>query len=473
MEFEDAVSDQVVAPDLEDSVQRVIAVASSPPAFSNDLSSVSSTELIKLIGADTLRNDRPLPPLMGARNVGSHAIPTVLLVQKRLSEEFRHLCGVLQDQYEEEIERMKKEYELMEQTIRSSHLETLKNILLNDVGEVSATHQSIKVQATASAELLEQKLLNSADSAGSGDIRTKRLTTFWKSRYQTTAKKLSDEQQRLVAAEAKLAEQVKLNGTDPTSLGHLLQTLRDVEAREKEKLLSARSHYARECQRQGVVPKEISETFVPIAGKTETLSGHEEAKTFTLAGSKSSSVRLLAVLLEEKMLQAGAALQVASSHEVNICSLQQQLDTMQTSFCTAAGTASGNTGQLLEEVVHLRAEVELRDSHRYSTERRALLDHCAQRRRISQLRMDVESARCKLKERMIAKRKELHDFEVQLFQLRHGGFDSASGPEMQLLRSKLAVLENEVTLLKNERSDLEKVSVHMRTTVEGHSQLRK
>jgi hypothetical protein len=476
-------ADQQYEFDLEDAVQKIIAIASSPPVFQNDLSCISSCELIKLIGADSAtREGTPrLPARVGAgmqsRAAGSHAVPTILLVQKRLGEEFRHLCGFAQDENEERMQNLRREYDEAEQAIRSAHLERLKSVLASDVGEVIAPHLTIKVQSKASVELLEQKLLHDSaadDESSTGDIRTKRLTTFWKARYEAAARKLSEEQQLLMAANTRLAEQVQLNGSDPSSLMQLLQTMRDVETREKEKLSSIRSHYVRECQRQGATPEEVSESLMPPPGRgsdSQGVGAQAEAKTFTVAGFKSSSVRLLAILLSEKMSVAASANIAAAQLAKSISQLQQQLDEIQNQFCKSAGSASSAAGgKLLEEIVHLRAEVELRDAHLYNMARRALQDQCSQRQRISQLRMDLESSRCKHKERIMAKYKELADLDVQLFQIRHAGSggDSCGGilPDVQLLQSKLIVLENELKLLKSERSDMIRLAEHMKRAVD-------
>jgi hypothetical protein len=252
--------------------------------------------------------------------------------------------------------------------------------------------------------------------------------------------------------------------------------MRDTEAREKEKLVSIRSHYTRECQRQGITPQEVSESLAPPYGKgPEATASHADAKTFTTTGFKSSSVRLLAILLAEKMSQAASANAACAQLATTIGQLQHQLDVIQTRFCHTAGTAalanSLGAGKLLEEIVHLRAEVELRESHVYSAERRALLEACCQRQRISQLRMALESSRCKHKAYMLGRSKELSDLDMQLFHIRHaagvsGDCFGGTLPDVQLLHSKLMVLENELKLLKTERNDLSKLAEHVKVAVD-------
>jgi hypothetical protein len=251
----------------------------------------------------------------------------------------------------------------------------------------------------------------------------------------------------------------------------MLLTLREAEYREKTRCDELRGQYVDECHRRRL-PVEDVELTEPIAMRYDPTTGHlmaaADPQLYDGAGAPASSTstgnaQLLASLIREQQRKNREMQMTADQVESRMRKLMIDYDAALEAFAVKAGSShsNGSSVQLLEEVIALLTESDASERSLLEEDLKALHDAC---RHAEAMRTSLESferekiAVCRDIE---ARQDELRALEVQLLCAGNAAGlasdVSSLEDEANVLTSKIAMIENEIRIIRKEQEAAVKV----------------
>lgn len=466
--------------ELEAAVQELIKIAtSSHLSLSSDFTSLSMRKLLEKVSGEpnAARASAPIAASSAASlQACASGTNTILLVQKRLNAEYRHFAAMLRETHDDRMQVEKKKVLEREKQIRSTHLEALKRIASMRVATQEIEIPLVKAPSAKTVEIFEKKLSESSTPSKIGapaigdalDPATKKVITFWKSRYQTAAKQLEDVLTDISTANAKCAQQVELRGASGDTLDQMLQTLKEAESRERHRLDELHNQYFDECRRRGLEPKEPL-----LAAEDRDMSYDPTTGRMTEVREDKGALKVIGTLINEQKRKNRDLSTQASQIEARLRTLTTDSDDLLERYAAKAGQYRGPGSQLLEEVVALLAECEHLESSYHDNLIANITMDMTHMELMNRLREEHHNTCRRLRGEVEHHKALLQNLEVRLVcanrPLNEAGQYSVSSLEDEsiVLSSRIAVVENEISVLRSERAALTKVGDELSRRVDN------
>lgn len=510
--------------DAEAMVQRLLQCATLANPYRNPMLSVSDDVLFFMLGqpskdGKSASQPKAALPKANARDssrasdggsaTGSSAVEpkkdailsTTMTILRRLNEEYRSKIQLMQDRVEDVLAVWQTRHKQNMVMARQEHARNCKKL---QEAMDSFQQQLVSIRNSDggghSQEIarLEEKMLHKSEGVASQlDSSTKRLISFWKTKYETVCKSFETVQEQLSVAEAKLSEATMLEAQDDATLQSMVFALRERELRNRKLADALRQECEKEAQLSGqrfedpeisntqVVASMLPHATIMASAKTARVNSPASLEKpfpdvqlpsafgrvddewnidntnlkvvfFTRAGESVAGVRRLACKLGQTKMESERMEKLLEEYDDKMDELSARLESLQSAYAAKAGAVVGPATALFEEAITLRSNIEEAAAKVYELNLSSLSEDARHAKRMADLTEDMERLKCVAAEQAenirsgLSERdidnlrivtKEARGLPVQLDDFSSDAPARNAKSRMELLQSQLAVLD--------------------------------
>lgn len=439
---------------ISDVAQRVVAAATAPHVYHENLRAVPNNVLLAALGAER-----------GTSSAATSAGPlsTTLVVQRRLNEEYRARSVQLRDAFEDAVA-----------ALRQHHRDVVKILtpyMEEGVHEAGAATESIPNASRDTSPRQTPRTMESRCMAAQQpaveveDGSARRLAAFWKSKFESTCRALEVHHEELSSLRARFDAARLTDVQDPRSLSALTAQLREQEHRERVRADGLKARYVSDARRLGLTPVE------PDVGVSTTLP-----RAWPQKATNGEPVLSSALLLRDRMDYVSDLRRRIDNQTRARIEADQTYSSALDEFTNAAGAHNGPTAPLLEECIRLATEIDALEAQEFDNAVEDLHQTTEMLTTVRYLTCDVESNRLTLLEKEKKSAAALRQAELDRLRAERAVEPNAAqapqsvpSSDLEVLKAKLEAAEGQLALLRRDKSNLSHAAGAVYSTLQRES----